>query len=216
MRRADFPAGPGIDYEAEYNNRARVPEHPAIFARWTHAAEHFRASHENAELRLPYGRSARTHIDLFWPAKRDAPIVLFIHGGPILAALPSGSSADGIRYQPIHRVIKEACSIFEAAFAAHGKADPLRSAKPPMVRGGGDEESGSKSSRKKGSEVDPPLRRHDVGEPLAELAVDALLVVLPVLRLGFCSSRRSPPQPTARAAMMCDRWERPCGKFPSI
>ena len=26
MRRADFPAGPGIDYEAEYNNRARVPE----------------------------------------------------------------------------------------------------------------------------------------------------------------------------------------------
>ena len=23
-----------IDYEAEYNNRARVPEHPEIFARW--------------------------------------------------------------------------------------------------------------------------------------------------------------------------------------
>ena len=24
-----------IDYETEYNNRARVPEHPQIFARWT-------------------------------------------------------------------------------------------------------------------------------------------------------------------------------------
>ena len=23
-----------IDYDAEYNNRARVPEHPEIFARW--------------------------------------------------------------------------------------------------------------------------------------------------------------------------------------
>lgn len=83
MRRADFPAAPaGIDYEAEYNNRARVPEHPAIFARWLRDAGNFRASHTNAELRLPYGESAREHIDLFWPSeKRDAPIVLFIHGG---------------------------------------------------------------------------------------------------------------------------------------
>jgi arylformamidase len=71
-----------IDFEAEYNNRARVPEHPAIFARWAREAQHFRASHANAELRLPYGRSEREHIDLYWPsAKRDAPIVLFIHGG---------------------------------------------------------------------------------------------------------------------------------------
>ena len=23
-----------VDYEAEFNNRARVPEHPAIFAGW--------------------------------------------------------------------------------------------------------------------------------------------------------------------------------------
>ena len=26
-----------IDYEVEYNNRARVPEHPAIFVRWDEA-----------------------------------------------------------------------------------------------------------------------------------------------------------------------------------
>jgi arylformamidase len=83
VRRADLSAVPAsIDYEAEYNNRARVPEHPAIFARWTRDAGNFRASHANAELRLPYGESPREHIDLFWPAeKRDAPIVLFIHGG---------------------------------------------------------------------------------------------------------------------------------------
>ena len=71
-----------IDYEAEYNNRARVPEHPAIFARWQRAADNFRARHANAELRLPYGRGEREHVDLFWPAAgREAPIVLFIHGG---------------------------------------------------------------------------------------------------------------------------------------
>src|SRR6202171_2020035 len=71
-----------LDLEAEYNNRARVPEHPAIFARWTRDAGNFRTSHASAELPLPYGRSAREHVDLFWPsAKRDSPIVLFIHGG---------------------------------------------------------------------------------------------------------------------------------------
>ncbi|HEY4863700.1 MAG TPA: alpha/beta hydrolase [Xanthobacteraceae bacterium] len=71
-----------LDFEAEYNNRARVPEHPAIFARWTRDADNFRSAHANAELRLSYGRSAREHIDLYWPSeKRDAPIVLFIHGG---------------------------------------------------------------------------------------------------------------------------------------
>ena len=32
-----------IDYEAEYNNRARVPEHPEIFARWAREAEDYRA-----------------------------------------------------------------------------------------------------------------------------------------------------------------------------
>jgi len=80
VRRAESP--PALDYEAEYNNRARVPEHPAIFARWTRAAENFRATHKNAEFRLSYGRSARECLDLFWPrAKRDAPIVLFVHGG---------------------------------------------------------------------------------------------------------------------------------------
>ena len=33
---------PTIDYEVEYNNRARVPEHPAIFARWQKEAAAYR------------------------------------------------------------------------------------------------------------------------------------------------------------------------------
>ena len=93
-----------IDYEAEYNNRARVPEHPAIFIRWARAAEAFRASHPDAELGLAYGRSSREKIDIFWPAAgRDAPIALFIHGGywrsldpSAFSHLAAGPNAHGI------------------------------------------------------------------------------------------------------------------------
>ena len=41
-----------IDYEAEYNNRARVPEHPQIFARWARDGRGLsRRSHEGAARR---------------------------------------------------------------------------------------------------------------------------------------------------------------------
>lgn len=71
-----------LDLEAEYNNRARVPDHPAVIADWKKAAEAFRASHPHAELDLVFGSSYRQKIDIFWPASsRNAPLVLFIHGG---------------------------------------------------------------------------------------------------------------------------------------
>ena len=74
-----------IDYEAEYNNRARVPEHPQIFARWARDAAAFRdeaAGERRAEVGIPYGATARQTIDLFSPAGGGAvPLALFIHGG---------------------------------------------------------------------------------------------------------------------------------------
>jgi len=72
-----------INYEVEYDNRARVPEHPEIFARWHREAEAYRAAARGAELGLKYGPSPRQTIDLF-PAQGDdgkAPLALFIHGG---------------------------------------------------------------------------------------------------------------------------------------
>lgn len=71
-----------IDYEAEYNNRARVPDHPAIFARWARDAEAFRAE-TDGERDVAYGEAPRQKIDLFAPAETsdDAPLILFIHGG---------------------------------------------------------------------------------------------------------------------------------------
>jgi arylformamidase len=71
-----------IDLEAEYNNRTKVPEHPAIIAGWARDAASFRASHAAAELDLAYGPTPRQVLDLFWPGRHpDAPLALFIHGG---------------------------------------------------------------------------------------------------------------------------------------
>src|SRR3954452_24978619 len=85
-----------IDYEAEYNNRARVPEHPEIFARWTREAEDYRAEamkERRAELGLSYGSSPRQFIDLFSPRPDvTSPLALFIHGGYWRSLDPSMSS----------------------------------------------------------------------------------------------------------------------------
>jgi arylformamidase len=74
-----------IDYEVEYNNRARVPEHPEIFARWAREAENYRADtlkQGRAQFELPYGDTPRQTVDLFFPdAGERAPLSLFIHGG---------------------------------------------------------------------------------------------------------------------------------------
>jgi arylformamidase len=71
-----------MNLEAEYDNRAKVPEFPAILERWQKAAAEFRASHANAELDLPYGPSARQALDVFWPGSgRDGPLAIFVHGG---------------------------------------------------------------------------------------------------------------------------------------
>jgi len=71
-----------INYEVEYDNRARVPEHPEIFARWQKEGAAYRAQAHNAKLAMTYGPSLRRTMDLF-PAKDDdkAPLALFIHGG---------------------------------------------------------------------------------------------------------------------------------------
>jgi arylformamidase len=67
-----------IDYEAEYNNRARVPEHPSLMAGWVRDAAAYRERHPPRV--LAYGPGERNRIDLF-PGDSNGPIVVFIHGG---------------------------------------------------------------------------------------------------------------------------------------
>ncbi len=100
---------PAIDYEKEYDNRGRVPEHPEIFARWVRAAAAYREAARDAQFGLAYGPSPRQTIDLF-PAKNrnlddDAmtPLALFIHGGwwrslepSMFSQLTAGPNARGV------------------------------------------------------------------------------------------------------------------------
>src|SRR5688572_13375947 len=62
-----------------YNQRANVPDHPQVFARWL---EDSRAVRERlaARLDLAYGPHPRQRLDLF-PAGAGAPLLVFLHGG---------------------------------------------------------------------------------------------------------------------------------------
>jgi acetyl esterase/lipase len=82
-----------IDLEAEYNNRARVPEHPLHIAGWHRDAAAYRAT-ANCELDLAYGPGERHRLDFFHPqtGETGGPIVLFIHGGYWQALDKSSSS----------------------------------------------------------------------------------------------------------------------------
>jgi len=72
-----------IDLDAQYNNRAMVPDHPAIMAGWARDAAAFRAARPDAALDQAYGTGERHRYDLFPAAapRAGAPIALFIHGG---------------------------------------------------------------------------------------------------------------------------------------
>jgi arylformamidase len=74
-----------MDYETEYNNRARVPEYEQIFLRWAREAENYRADvlkEGRAELGLAYGDTPRQTVDLFLPqGGAPAPLAVFVHGG---------------------------------------------------------------------------------------------------------------------------------------
>lgn len=69
-----------LDYEAEYNNRARVPEYPEIAERWSLLASAYRLA-GNTALDQPYGTRERQRYDLFHAGDQDAPLVVYIHGG---------------------------------------------------------------------------------------------------------------------------------------
>jgi arylformamidase len=76
------PSSSDIDAQAEYDNRARVPESAAIIEGWARDAADFRASWPHADLGLAYGPGERERLDLFRPAPGDDwPLALFLHGG---------------------------------------------------------------------------------------------------------------------------------------
>lgn len=66
--------------DRQYNNRAMVPEHPAIFERWAKSSELAR-SQLRCELDVAYGSSPAETLDIFPAANDGSPVLVFIHGG---------------------------------------------------------------------------------------------------------------------------------------
>ena len=89
-----------VDYEVEYNNRARVPENPALIAGWATDAAVYRE--RQVPRSMTYGSGARHRID-FFPGDDSGTIVVFIHGGywqaldgSFFSHLAGGLNAHGI------------------------------------------------------------------------------------------------------------------------
>lgn len=99
--------GAAIDLEAEYNNRARVPDYPQVQAEWERAAAAYReARRGHCELGIRYGPHPRQAIDIFNPDQPDPglPVVVFIHGGywrslepGLFSHLAAGANGHGYR-----------------------------------------------------------------------------------------------------------------------
>jgi len=73
---------PALDYEAEYNNRRRVPQAGDINARWAKASAAYRAE-AVLEADQTYGAGERHRYDLYRPkgGAKDTPLAVYIHGG---------------------------------------------------------------------------------------------------------------------------------------
>jgi len=86
------PLDPTVDYASEYDNRARVPEHPALFEAWARDSAAWRD--ERPPHRLAYGPTERQAVDVFEGDRGpdSGPAVLFIHGGYWQAMDRSSSS----------------------------------------------------------------------------------------------------------------------------
>jgi arylformamidase len=67
-------------FDDQYNNRARIPEHPAILQHWFDASARAR-EHLHGMLDVAYGNDPSERLDIFPAASQGAPVLVYIHGG---------------------------------------------------------------------------------------------------------------------------------------
>lgn len=66
--------------DAQYNNRARVPDHEQHFKRWADSSAVARQG-LTSRLDLRYGDEPGETLDVFPAAKPGSPVLVFVHGG---------------------------------------------------------------------------------------------------------------------------------------
>ncbi|MBX3606200.1 MAG: alpha/beta hydrolase [Piscinibacter sp.] len=67
-------------FDAQYNNRARIPDHAQIFEGWSRASALAREK-SLCLLDLPYGHGPSETLDVFPAERNGSPVFVFIHGG---------------------------------------------------------------------------------------------------------------------------------------
>lgn len=67
-------------FTTQYNARASIADHPQIFSRWQTDSALARRTHAGV-LDIAFGESDGERLDFFPTTKRDAPLLVFIHGG---------------------------------------------------------------------------------------------------------------------------------------
>ena len=68
-------------YDAQYNARAGIPEHAAILRLWSESSAQTRTN-VPCTLDVPYGSAPGETLDIFAaPGAKDAPVLIYIHGG---------------------------------------------------------------------------------------------------------------------------------------
>ena len=67
-------------FDAQYNNRARIPEHLEILREWTDRSAAARAALPGS-LDIAYGSDPGERLDVFTTARPRAPVLVYIHGG---------------------------------------------------------------------------------------------------------------------------------------
>jgi arylformamidase len=102
-----MPVDPHL--EKEYDNRGRVPDHPALIAKWTQDSHLYRdesLKNQSALLNLAYGSDPRQQLDLFGPdldGNGTGALLVFIHGGywrsldrSLFSHMAKGANAHGV------------------------------------------------------------------------------------------------------------------------
>ena len=75
-----MPHQPPEWFDDQYNNRARIPGHPAILQHWSEASGRARSRHADM-VEVAYGASPRERMDVYPTAAPHAPVLVYIHGG---------------------------------------------------------------------------------------------------------------------------------------
>jgi len=73
-----FPIDPRL--EDNYNNMARRPDAPELIQQWSERSARYRQE-ADARFNCAYGHDDRERIDIFRCGKKDAALLVYIHGG---------------------------------------------------------------------------------------------------------------------------------------